>query len=69
MSKFFDQIMGQAMSGFMYLPPEAMQNAAQTPLWLIIFAIAFASLIGLLSGLYPSIRAAMMEPVVALKYE
>ncbi len=69
MSKFFDQIMGQAMSGFMYLPPEAMQNAAQTPIWLIVFAIAFATLIGLLSGLYPSIRAAMMEPVVALKYE
>lgn len=69
MSKFFDQIMGQAMSGFMYLPPEAMQDAAQTPVWLIIFAVAFATLIGLLSGLYPSIRAAMMEPVEALKYE
>jgi putative ABC transport system permease protein len=69
LSKFFDQIMGQAMSGFMYLPPEAMQNAAQTPAWLILFAIVFATLIGLLSGLYPSIRAAMMEPVIALKYE
>jgi putative ABC transport system permease protein len=40
-----------------------------TPLWLAVFAIVFATMIGLLSGLYPSIRAAMMEPVVALKHD
>jgi putative ABC transport system permease protein len=40
-----------------------------TPAWLILFAIAFSTLIGLLSGLYPALRAASLVPVRALKYE
>jgi putative ABC transport system permease protein len=47
-------------------PPEA---AVFTPAWLPMFAILFATIIGLLSGLYPALRAATMIPVVALKYE
>jgi len=48
------------------MPPSV---AVYTPLWLPLFALAFATLIGLLSGLYPALRAATMTPVVALKYE
>jgi putative ABC transport system permease protein len=48
------------------LPPS---SVAYTPLWLPLFAIAFATLVGLISCLYPSLRAATMVPVAALKYE
>ncbi len=68
----FNNIFGGALSSFFPIAPSPNGSAVQlvnTPLWLIIFSIAFSTLIGLLSGLYPSIRAAMMEPVVALKYE
>ncbi|HLE14917.1 MAG TPA: ABC transporter permease [Anaerolineales bacterium] len=44
-------------------------QAVFTPLWLPVFTLAFAVLIGLVSGLYPALRAANMIPVTALKYE
>jgi putative ABC transport system permease protein len=43
--------------------------AVYTPIWLPIFALIFSTFIGMLSGLYPALRAATMIPVDALKYE
>lgn len=40
-----------------------------TPLWLILFALVFSMIVGLVSGLYPALRAATMVPISALKYE
>jgi len=48
-------------------PPPSV--AVYTPAWLPMFALLFATLIGLISGLYPALRAATMIPVHALKYE
>ncbi len=48
------------------LPPSV---AVYTPLWLPVFVLAFSILIGMVSGLYPALRAATMIPVQALKYE
>ena len=48
-------------------PPPSV--AVYTPIWLPIFALVFSTFIGMLSGLYPALRAATMIPVQALKYE
>jgi ABC-type antimicrobial peptide transport system permease subunit len=39
------------------------------PLWLALFAVGFATVIGLLSGLYPALRAAKMSPLAAIRQE
>jgi len=48
------------------VPPSV---AVYTPIWLPIFALIFSTFIGMISGLYPALRAATMIPVLALKYE
>lgn len=48
-------------------PPPSI--AVYTPFWLPLFALIFSTIIGMISGLYPALRAATMIPVLALKYE
>jgi putative ABC transport system permease protein len=39
------------------------------PLWLCLGAVVFAIIVSLVSGIYPAIRAARVDPVVALRHE
>ncbi len=39
------------------------------PWWLLLGTVAFATVVGMLAGLYPAGRAARLDPIEALRYE
>ena len=57
------------LAGIWFRPGRTLRAVAAGPAWLPIFAIAFATVIGLVSGVYPALRAATLDPLRALKYE
>jgi putative ABC transport system permease protein len=50
-------------------PSDAAFSIIHTPFWLPVFALLFSALVGVVSGVYPAVRAASLSPVEALKYE
>jgi putative ABC transport system permease protein len=44
-------------------------NLFLAPLWFVAFIIIFSAVIGLLTGVYPSVRASKLNPLDALRYK
>jgi putative ABC transport system permease protein len=44
-------------------------NFFSFPWWLVVGAVAFSILVSLIAGLYPALRAAKVDPIVALRHD
>lgn len=55
--------------GIANIPNAEMLEMAHIPLWAIGVAFGFSTLVGICFGMFPAIKAARLDPIVALRHE
>ena len=63
------QIINQVANFFMAKQGVPFIEYFSFPWWLILGSICFAILVSMLSGIYPALRAARVDPVIALRHD
>lgn len=66
LSKLINQVAGSLMGGGMGLP---IQEISYIPLWLYLSALAFSTMVGIIAGYYPAVKAMKLSVLDAIRTE
>ena len=62
-------ILGVLLSLLLSLLLQAIHFPSSVPMWAIVLALTVSCSVGLFFGIYPAVKAARLDPVIALRYE
>ena len=62
-------VLGVILSLLLSLLLQAVHFPSSVPMWAIMLALTVSCSVGLFFGIYPAVKAARLDPVIALRYE
>jgi len=62
-------VVGESLVLLMRQIPDSPLTEATTPAWVILLSVGFSGATGVIFGMFPAIKAARLDPIVALRHE